>query len=94
LRDVQPQLFFHGEVLNVFNQFQLCGCGENVFRNGGITDTSTIAQGVRLIAPFNPYTTQPVEKVHWERNANFGQAQSAFAYTSPRIFRFSVGVKF
>jgi Carboxypeptidase regulatory-like domain/TonB-dependent Receptor Plug Domain len=94
LSDVQPQVFFHGEILNVFNQFQLCGCGENVFRNGGISDTSTIAQGVRLIAPFNPYTTQPAEKVHWERNPNFGQAQSAFAYTSPRIFRFAVGVKF
>ena len=31
----QPELFFHGEVLNVFNQFQLCGCGGRVFSNGG-----------------------------------------------------------
>jgi hypothetical protein len=93
--DVQPELFFHGELLNVFNQFQLCGCGENVFRNGGITDLTTIGQGVRIIAPqFNPYTTQPVEGTHWEKLPNFGLAQNAFAYTSPRIFRFSVGVKF
>jgi TonB dependent receptor len=92
--DVQPQLFFHGEVLNLFNQFQLCGCGENVFRNGGITDLTTIGQGVQLGTPFDPYTTQPVEGTHWRKAANFGQALNAFAYTSPRIFRFSVGVKF
>ena len=91
---MQPQLFFHGEVLNLFNQFQLCGCGETVFRNGGITDLTTIGQGVQLIAPFNPYTTQPVEGTHWRKAANFGQPLNAFAYTSPRIFRFSVGVKF
>src|SRR5688572_31952058 len=25
-----PELFFHGEILNVFNGFQLCGCGDTV----------------------------------------------------------------
>ena len=90
----RTELFFHGEVLNVFNQFQVCGCGENVFRNGGITDMTSIAQGVRIIAPFNPYTTQPVEGTHWEKLSTFGQAQTAFGFTSPRIFRFSAGVRF
>ena len=89
-----PELFAHGEVLNVFNQFQLCGCGENVFRNGGITDLTTIGQGVRIKAPFNPYTTEPIENTHWERLANLGQPQNAFAYTTPRLVRFSVGVRF
>jgi hypothetical protein len=92
----QPELFFHGEVLNIFNQFQLCGCGENVFRNGGITDLTTIGQGARVMtsAPFNPYTTQPVQGVNWDYNSTFGTPLNAFAYTSPRIFRFSVGVRF
>ena len=27
---VQPELFFHGEVINLFNQLQLCGCGGTV----------------------------------------------------------------
>jgi hypothetical protein len=92
----QPELFVHGEVLNVFNQFQLCGCGESVFRNGGITDLTTIGQGVRVIntAPFNPYTTQPVQGVNWDYAPNFGTALSALAYTTPRLFRFSVGVRF
>jgi hypothetical protein len=89
-----PELFVHGELLNLFNQFQLCGCGENVFRNGGIADLTTIGQGVRIIAPFNPYTTQPVEGTQWERLANLGQPQNAFAYTTPRVFRFAVGVRF
>ncbi len=44
-----PELFFHGELLNVFNSYQLCGCGENVFRNGGITDLLTIGSGVQII---------------------------------------------
>jgi hypothetical protein len=92
----QPALFFHGEVLNVFNQFQLCGCGASVFNNGGTTDLTTIGQGVNVIAaaPFNPFTSQPVKGVNWNYNANFGTALNALAYSSPRTFRFSAGVKF
>jgi hypothetical protein len=93
--DVRPELFFHGELLNVFNQYQLCGCGENVFRNGGIVDSTTIGTGVQIIAPqFNPYATTPVEGTHWRKLPTFGKAQNRFAYTSPRLFRFSVGVRF
>jgi hypothetical protein len=92
----QPELFFHGEVLNVFNQFQLCGCGAAVFSNGGATDLTTIGQGVNVIAaqPFNPFTSKPVRGVNWDYNANFGTPLNALAYTSPRMFRFSVGVRF
>lgn len=43
----QPELFFHGEVLNILNQFQLCGCGASAFNNGGTTDMTTIGQVVR-----------------------------------------------
>jgi len=89
-----PELFFHGEMLNVFNQFQACACGENVFRNGGISDLSTISQAVQLVTPFNPYTTQPVEGVNWKKAPGFGEPQNTFGYTSPRIFRFSVGLRF
>lgn len=92
----QPELFFHGELLNVFNRFQLCGCGASVFNNGGPTDQTTLQQGARVIttAPFNPFTATPVEGVNWALNTNFGKALNAFAYTSPRIFRFSVGIRF
>jgi hypothetical protein len=90
----QPELFFHGEALNVFNQFQLCGCGDSVFTNGGVSNNTNIGQGVRVLAPFNPFTATPVKGTNWDYAANFGTGLNAFAYTSPRIFRFSVGVRF
>ena len=92
----QPELFFHAELLNAFNKFQLCGCGASVFNNGGISDLTTINQVISVTAanPFNPFIATPVEGVNWAKNAAFGTALNAFAYTSPRIFRFSVGVKF
>ena len=91
-----PELFFHGEMLNVFNAFQLCGCGDTVFNNGGITNMTTIGQSVSVLSatPFNPYTTQPVEGVNWNYHPNFGTPLNALAYTTPRLFRFSVGVRF
>ena len=93
---VSPELFFHGEVLNIFNQFQLCGCGDAVFNNGGASNMTTIGQSVVLVpsAPFNPYTVEPVEGVNWSKHSNFGTALNAGAYTMPRVFRFSFGVRF
>jgi Carboxypeptidase regulatory-like domain len=90
----QPELFVHAEVLNVFNQFQLCGCGDTVFKNGGITNLTTIGQTVSVPNAFDPFNAQPVENVNWVKSSTFGHALNAFAYTSPRMFRFSVGVKF
>jgi hypothetical protein len=99
----RPELFFHAEVLNVFNQFQLCGCGESVFNNGGITNLATIGQALRTpvntaaMQAFNPFTTAPVQGTNWDYNitsTGFGKPLSALAYTSPRTFRFSVGVRF
>jgi hypothetical protein len=88
------EAFFHGEILNVFNEFQLCGCGDTVFNNGGTSNLTTIGQSVIVRAPFNPYTAQPVEGVNWDKHANFGQPVSTFAFTTPRLYRFSVGVRF
>ena len=94
------EAFFHGEVLNVFNQFQLCGCGGTVFNNGGGNDLRTIGNSVLTssntptLQPFNPFTQTPVEGTNYRLNTNFGQATSRFAYTSPRTFRFNVGVRF
>jgi hypothetical protein len=93
-------VFFHAEVLNVFNQYQLCGCGATVFNNGGASDMRTINNGVLTAAnsgtmqPFNPFTTTPVQGVNWNLNPTFGTPSSRFAYTSPRTFRFNFGVKF
>jgi outer membrane receptor protein involved in Fe transport len=104
--NAQPELFFHGEVLNLFNQFQLCGCGGSAFSNGGSTDISTIRTAVRTprttaagtYQTFNPFTTAPVRGTHWDLStapgSDFGGAVSHLAYTTPRLFRFSVGIRF
>lgn len=96
-------VFLHFDTLNLFNQFDLCGCGGTVFTNGGSTNLSRINTGVltagnsATLQPFNPFTTTPVEGVNWAKRtgtAAFGTANSQFAYTSPRMWRFSTGVRF
>lgn len=94
------EAFFHGDLLNVFNVFDLCGCGGTVFANGGAVNLTKLNTGVLApgnsgtVAAFNPFTTMPVEGVNWSKRPNFGTAVDQFSYTTPRTFRFSVGVRF
>ena len=46
------------------------------------------------LARFNPLTTAPVLGTNWNDNANFGTPKNRFAYTSPRAFRVTFGVRF
>jgi hypothetical protein len=94
-------LFIQAQVINLFNQFQLCGCGANVFMNGGNVQNQFIDSSVRtsvtnptLYQPFNPFTTTPVQGVNWDYGTVFGKALNRFAYTSPRQFRLTFGVRF
>lgn len=100
-RATQPELFFHAEILNVFNQFDLCGCGGSAFANGGTTDLTTIGQAIRTartphsgLQSFNPFQAVPVQGTHWDVTPEFGTALNHLAYTTPRLFRFSAGVRF
>jgi hypothetical protein len=95
------QLFVQAQVLNVFNQSQLCGCGGTVAQNGASVNRSTIDQSVRtsvtnpaLFQPFNPFETAPVRGVNWDVGPGFGKALNQFAYTTPRTFRLSFGLRF
>jgi hypothetical protein len=94
------QFFAQAEVVNLFNQFQLCGCGGTVFQNDGSTtqtriDTTTLTPvNTSRFATFNPFTTMLVQGVNWDYGPNFGKALNRLAYTSPRQFRFSIGVRF
>ena len=95
------QFFAQAQVINLFNQFQLCGCGGTVFQNGGATtqtriDTTTLTpvNTPARFATFNPFTTTPVRGVNWDYGPNFGKPVNRLAYTSPRQLRFSVGVRF
>jgi len=92
-------LFAQFHVLNVFNQFQLCGCGGSVFANGGNVVLANINTGVNspngtTRPSFNPFTTTPVQGVNWDFAPGFGTPQNRFAYTSPREFRLTFGVRF
>src|SRR5581483_10513203 len=94
------QLFGQLQVVNLFNQFQLCGCGATVFANGGAVTQTNIDQTVltasnnSALARFNPFTTTPVLGTNFNYGAKFGQALNRFAYTSPRQLRLSFGIRF
>lgn len=100
------QLFTQVQVLNLFEQFQLCACGSTVFGTGSAAnaggvnlqriDTTVRTPGTAAssFASFNPFTTTPVRGVNWDYGPNFGNALSRFAYTTPRTFRMSFGVRF
>jgi hypothetical protein len=93
------ELFVQGQVLNLFNHANLCGCGADVFGNGGSVWLSRIGQsilsaGTGTLPKFNPLTTVPEPGVNWNYGPNFGTALSRLAYASPRTFRMTFGVRF
>jgi len=73
--------------------------------NGGNIQTSRISgatagQSIQTptntatMAKFNPFTTVPVQGVNWNLASSFGTPLNRFAYTSPREFTLSFGVRF
>jgi hypothetical protein len=46
------------------------------------------------LTPFNPFTTTPVQGVNWNYNTNWGTPLNRFAFTSPRTFRMTFGLRF
>ena len=99
------ELFGQLQVINLFNQFQLCACGGTVFGTGGAgnaggvniqrLDTTVLTPGTTArFAAFNPFTTTPVRGTNWDLGPNFGRAVSRFGYTTPQAIRLSLGVRF
>lgn len=104
------ELFGQLQVINLFNQSQLCACGATAFGTGaagnagGINvqrlSTAVLLPGALIpgttnrYATFNPFTTTPVKGVNWDLSPTFGQAVSRFAYTTPQSMRLSFGVRF
>jgi hypothetical protein len=95
-------LFLQAQIINLFNQFQLCGCGGSAtFALGGNIQSTTVDTAIRtnvsnptLYQPFDPFTTTPVEGVHWAKSPTFGKALNRFAYTTPRTLRITFGARF
>ncbi len=95
------ELFVKATVINVFAQSQLCGCGGTIFENGGGVAQTRIDQTIRtavshpaLYQTFNPFTTTPVQGVNWNYGPNFGTGLNRFAYTTPRTFNMTFGLRF
>ena len=74
----------------MFNQFQLFN------RSGGEINTTilTSVDDPDMYASFNPFTQKPVKGVNWDYGSKFGQAVNKDAYTLPRTFRMSLGLRF
>jgi outer membrane receptor protein involved in Fe transport len=84
-------LFAQFHLLNAFNQFQAF----NGVGNGIDTTVLTPVNDNELgLVAFNPFTDTPVQGVNWEFGPNFGKPTSKNAYTLPRTFRFSLGLRF
>ena len=78
------ELFLQPEVLNVFDEQGVVSVNTTVLT--ALTDGSLV--------PFDPFTTEPIEGVHWRKGSNFGQPTDENDYQLPRTFRFSVGLRF
>ena len=82
-------VFFHAEVLNIFNQSQLCGCGGTVFNNGGGSDIRTINNGVLTalnsgtLQPFNPFTTDAGARCQLEPEPDVRHAREPLCLHEP-----------
>lgn len=84
------EVFAQAQVLNLFNQFQLFS---NV--SGAINTTVLTANDAPdRFVPFNPFTETPVQGVHWDYGDQFGAPTGRDAYTLPRTFSLSFGVRF
>jgi hypothetical protein len=83
----RARLFAQVQVLNLFNQFALFNLANNEINTSALTARST----ARSTMVFNPFTTTPVQGVHWDKDEDFGKSTAAGAYTLPRTFQFSVG---
>lgn len=56
-------------------------------------NTATACNGAPC-QQFDPFTTTPVEGVHWAKRSTFGQALAEDDFQDPREYRFSVGFRF
>ena len=97
LRFGSMELFFHPEVINVFDEEEIDTndpryLGQSVVTANGNGACSASPTG-RCLA-FNPFTETPVENVHWARTSTFGKATNPLAFQQPRTYLFSVGLRF
>ena len=90
------ELFVQPQVINVFNGKAIVSNDASRLGQGVIT---AVTAGSKNFAPFNPFTTVPVQGpaktgANWNYGANFGAPLGYAAYQTPLTFRISMGVRF
>jgi hypothetical protein len=81
------ELFFRGVVNNLFNRLAL--------QTGNTTVYSAASPGsLKGLVAFNPFTTVPVEGLHYAKGSAFGQATQPSDYQFPRSASLSFGFRF
>ena len=92
------QLFVQPEILNVFNEQGIDAVDEEILSavDCAPQTTGTLAAPCpeKGLQPFNPFTTKPIEGVHYIKGPNFGKPTTESDYQSPRTYRVSVGLRF
>jgi hypothetical protein len=62
----------------------------NLFNSAAVVSGNTRV----FNAQFDPFTTEPIEGVHWMKSPYFGEPTGEDDFQQPRTFRFSVGLRF
>ena len=85
-------MFVQTDIINVFNE---SGVEYPATGRGNVIQQTVFVNRTRpTLTAFNPFTTKPVEGVHWAKSPTFGQPTNRDAYQDPREYRVSVGVRF
>lgn len=91
----RSELFVRSVLLNVFNRQEITNATDGNCGTGGCINKAVLTRNnSSTVSAFNPFTTAPVEGVHWAKGSTFGQPTSRFAYQTPRTLSFSVGMRF
>ncbi|MEO6487627.1 MAG: TonB-dependent receptor, partial [Thermoanaerobaculia bacterium] len=86
------KLFVQTDIINIFNE---SGVEYPATGRGNVIQQTVFVNRTRsTLTAFNPFTTKPVEGVHWAKSPTFGQPTNRDAYQDPREYRLSVGVRF
>ena len=87
------ELFAQAEVLNLFDNDAVVDPNTTVATRRS-TSTGCGPEGKTRCEAFNPFTTTPVEGVHWAKSTDFGQPTGEGSYQDPFEYRFSLGLRF
>lgn len=86
------RFFVQTDLINAFNEH---GVEYPATALGPVINQTVFVNRTRSsLTAFNPFTTTPVEGVHYQLDPNFGKPTNKEAYQDPREYRVSFGLRF